>query len=285
MASKADYGFSTTFLKKHPSVARVVYRAVREEWDQTRFIAGLHQTKWWRQRSDSMRRWDALRTENPAEARRQTRIAQTTVRQTAKSMGVRLDAKQSKSLVNLLTVNGLTDLELRRALAMKFKLGPWNRVQTGQAAETINGLQKMAAEYGVHIGRPQLANRVRQIIAGTSNMEGFRDFLQRSAMRQYKSVAADIKAGHTVAEILDPYLQIAQQELGINPADVDITRPLWNAPLRGGGPGVDPQAAMTFDEWTERIRSNPSYGWDKTTGARKAAASFSGELLKQFGSL
>jgi hypothetical protein len=79
------------------------------------------------------------------------------------------------------------------------------------------------------------------------------------------------------------YLQIAQQELGVNPSDISLTDAKWMKALNQVDPKTGQRAAMSLDSWLSTIRSDAAYGYDKTSKARGDATTLAAQLQQRFG--
>jgi hypothetical protein len=84
----------------------------------------------------------------------------------------------------------------------------------------------------------------------------------------------------TVSQILQPYLSQAQTVLGVSGADQDITSPQWQKALHGGANG---DQLMSLSDWDTTLRTDPSYGWDKSADAKNVYSSAAQSIAQAFG--
>ena len=295
----ADYGFSSAFLKAHPDVKKKVDQAIKGSWEMDKFLDALHTTSWWKKTSDAQKRFDVELHENRAEVRDKLHKAYSSIWLIAARLGVGLTNKQVKALGTSYVRNALSDAALREAIGRLYRPG---RAPSGLSQVARGELQEMAGNYGVKIGGSALASLTKNVVMGRRTVEDFEEYFRAQARRSFPAVADQLDKGFTVRQILEPYLQMAASEVGVNPATIDITNGMWNAPIQyvtpktagkpgashTGGPTVATPAgprAMTFDEWTSTLRTDTRYGFDRTQGAQKQASILSGQLMEAFGAM
>lgn len=156
---------------------------------------------------------------------------------------------------------------------------------THGASPIGDDLDKAARDMGIPISPLTRLDWQRKIALGEVDMNTFQSYLTEQAKSLYPGLADAIDAGVTVRQYADPYAQIASKELGINPADFDLTDPKWSTALQQKDPKTGANTAMTLQSWQSHIRSDPTYGFDQTTGARDQAAQFATRLAQQFGAM
>lgn len=279
----AQFGFNESFLRAHPEIKNLINDAIDGQWNDATFIGKLHDTKWWRHKSDAQRNYDVMRNTNPGQLSRLRGDALISVRTMASQLGVGLSYKSALNWADRVVRENMNEDELRMRFGNSYVKSRHEGVDKGQAGQVVTFLRQNARDMGVPISNAFLTGRVRQVLSGRATQEQELDYLREMAAKNYSGVASQIRAGMTVREIMDPFLQIAQQELGVPAANLQLA-PKWTAALQyHGADGKGPERAMTFDEWTRKIRSDQQYGWDKTTGAHKAASSLLSGILERFG--
>lgn len=276
-ATYADYGFVGSFLAAHPDVKKVVDQAVKNGWTQQRLEAAVKGTSWWKNRTDAQRQYDLLTKENPKEVARQTDLAKQAITQKAQSMGVTLTDKQIADLATYSVMNKASDGELQTKIAANLQIAGQGQAQGGSAGVTIDALRQGAQTYGITLSDDTLLSYARQIEGGAGNLQGFQDAMREQAKTLYPSIAQHLDRGLTVKDVADPYLQMASKELGVNPADFDLTDPRWTKALTGASGGT-----MTADEWYTTMRTDSRYGWDKSMTAKQQAFDLGTSLRQMF---
>lgn len=283
MATKDErlaYGFSTQFLNKYKGIRNLVDRAIDDGWTTTRFVDELRKTSWWKSRSDAQKRFAAMSVENPGEIRRQLSEASTQVKNLATRLGVSLSSGAVSNIAESWVKNDLDEAQVRDMVGRRYitrrRGNARQRGVIGVGGAAYAQINEMSRQYGLRWGDRFLTGAARNVARGVRQVSDYESYAREQASRLYKAVAADIKEGRTVREILDPYMQIASEELGLPVSTLDANASKWTAPISG-----DKQ--MTTDEWLAKIRSESRYGYDASNSASRQASIFSGQIMNMMG--
>jgi hypothetical protein len=272
------FGFNREFLKKHPEIMQIVYEAINDDWTETRFQARLQNTKWWKTKTESQRQWDLLIVQQPEERLRRIEQGTGLVRDLAGQMGVKLTPQQMERISANAARNGLDEGEIRDLVAAKWN--PSKMGSTGQAGASVDGLRRMAQDYGVRLSADTLVSWTRGILGGQQTVESFTDTVREQSKRLYKTVSKELDNGATIRDLMSPYMEAAASALGTPVSDMDLTDPKWTKALRSQ---ENKGEAMDMDEWTRTIRQGQEFDWDSTSQARQQAATFASNLAQMFG--
>lgn len=277
----AEFGFSEAFLATRPDIKKIVDQATEEAWTMDKFLDEVRGTKWWRNLSDSQKAYDVERAENPGEIKRKLASTTLLIRNMATRMGFDTNSanKAAKMLAEQAVRNGWSEEEIRLYVGARYSHGS----SAGMAGQTQSQLKEMASQYGVKLGNRTANDITRAVLQGVRTVEDYETFLRDTAKRQYRAIASDLDAGYTVRQILDPYLQAAADELGVNATTLDTTNSMWNAAITYVPKGEREPRPMTQDEWMSRVRTDTRYGWDKTNNAQRQAAVLANELSRAMG--
>ena len=276
----ADYGYAAAFLNAHKDVARKVALAVKQGWTPDRLSAEIKDTPWWRKRTEAQRKWDIISAENPKEARRLVDLKTEQIKQMASTMGVTLSDNQAFKMAGHAASRGSTDPEMQSMLAGMWSLDAEGE-DVGQAGTTVDQLRDLAHDYGVVLDPGTLQKQVQQVLSGDQTSQGLVDLYREQAKTLYAPISdwLEKNPSMTVKDYLAPYMQAAARELGTPPDQMDLTDPKWTKVIYG----ADGTTPMNLDQWTKTIRSDASYGWDKTMGAKSQALQLAAELRNAFG--
>jgi len=276
----ADYGYAAAFLNAHKDVARKVALAVKQGWTPDRLSAEIKDTPWWRKRTEAQRKWDIISAENPKEARRLVDLKTEQIKQMASTMGVTLSDNQAFKMAGHAASRGSTDPEVQSMLAGMWSLDAEGE-DVGQAGTTVDQLRDLAHDYGVVLDPGTLQKQVQQVLSGDQTSQGLVDLYREQAKTLYAPISdwLEKNPSMTVKDYLTPYMQAAARELGTPPEQMDLTDPKWTKVIYG----ADGTTPMNLDQWTKTIRSDASYGWDKTMGAKSQALQLAAELRNAFG--
>ena len=177
-------------------------------------------------------------------------------------------------------------------------------------------IQQSALQYQIPISAQQIGNMVKQSLQGATveSMYVAADAAEAAATKQFQEQAQgsvpgaqsdQIAAGQTVQNLVAPYFNVAESITGV-PASTMMADQQggglskWSAFLQGGNnpstktaqaPGTsdDRPAAqagpqmMTLDQWKTYLMQNPTYGFDKTQGAKDMAEQMTSAILNEFG--
>jgi hypothetical protein len=138
-------------------------------------------------------------------------------------------------------------------------------------------------DYYVDLSEPVAGSYAEQLLTGQIDEAGFQKELIDLAKSKYPALAAALDAGRTVRQAADPYVQLAVKELEIPDGTVDLNDPKWARPLQQIDPKTGAPLMMTLYDWQRTIRTDETYGWDRTSGARQMAAQFVTQLGQTFG--
>lgn len=279
---KLSYGFSTSFLNKNKAVKNLVNKAIKAQWTPDRFIDELKKTSWWKSRSDSQKRYEALKAENPAELRKQISDAWGKIRNMAARLGVPLSTSVVRNFATAWVKNGLDEDQMRDMIGRRYRIRSTGTAEQrgtiGIAGAARFALDEMSREYGMTWSRAFLQGAAGKVARGRAQVSDYESYAREQASRRFKAIANDIKEGRTVREIIDPYIQVASEELGLPSSIFDTNNAKWLKPVSG-----DHQFSM--DEWIKTIRSDRSYGYDQSQNASRQASIFATQLMGRMGAM
>lgn len=268
--SRAEYGFSQPFLEHHPEIRDMVDKAHNQQWTVERFLAEVKSTQWWRQTTASQRQWQKLLSEEPAEAKNQLEQKAQDVKRIAASLGVDLTGKDVSLMAERAARSALDDVDLQHLIARKYQYG--DKAETGNAAVTVDQLRDIADSYGIKMDRNTMDKMTSQVLSGDQTVEAMIDRIREQAKMLYPNLGKQLDT-HTVADLLDPYKNMAADELGIPTVNMRTSDPKWLRFISGrDGP-------MTMDEAQALVRTNKQYGFDTTSKARGESAQFATDLI------
>lgn len=255
-------------------------------WTQAQIEYALEGTDYYKNTPKTERQWDVLRLTDPATANQMASEAADKLKLIAKNLGVELTPELEWTLVGDALRGQWSDSEIRQNFINAVKAGgsviPATGVGNTQGARSQ--ITQLAKQYGVTLGSQAIDQWALGLQDGSVTQDGLQAYLIEQAKSLYPGLAGALDSGITVRQYADPYVQLAVKELGINPNDFDLADPKWGAALQQ----VDAQGnrtALTLQSWQSRLRSDPIYGYDMTTGARDQAAQFAGQIAQTFGAM
>jgi hypothetical protein len=277
--ARETYGYLSYFLDD-PEIGSFLKSAAEKGWSKEVMQGELFKTQWWQKQSETTRNWLALSKTDPATAEFQ--ITQRTADLTNKAsvLGIGLTPDRARQIATDSLRYGWNDTQLQTALANEINFAG---VQVGGIATLMQGLTEASKDYLIPISTPTLQSWTKQIIGGTQTEENFKAYLVTQAKSLFPYLANALDTGMSVRQYVDPYVQMAAKTLELNPADIDLTQAKWLAPLQRVDPATGQRGVMSLSDWDREMRMNPTYGYDRTQGARDQAASLSADLARMFG--
>lgn len=261
-----------------PEVGSILVRAALEGWDSGRLTSAIHATSWWTQRNDAQRAWMELSTTNPGQAETQQRSLASQMMAWASQNGITMTQDEAIYIAGLALTNGNSQAEWQAAIVKRY-IG-----ENGQSAQpVIDQLKAMASQYAVPMSEATIKQWEMQILTGQVNQATFESYLREQAKSLFPGLANAIDRGITVAQYVQPYAQIAVQELGINPNEIDWTNPKWNTAIHQIDPKSGTPVAMSLSDWTRTLRSDPIYGYGESQRGMEQASSLGQALAQMFG--
>jgi len=278
-----DYGYFAAYLDD-PELGPILTKAAIDGWDESRLRGAISKTKWWKTHSDSARSFDAQSKLDPATQRQQIATQVASLTNEAKQLGLVIDPKRlSQMAVNSLRY-GWSGQQVRNAMVSEGKFDMSGK--TGSAALTLrDNLKARASQYLVPVSDKTMNQWMKNVTRGDVSEQDFDGYLKEQAKSLFPGLAAAIDRGVTVEQYADPYRQIASQTLEIDPQQVNFLQPRWSKALQQIDPKTGDRTSMSLSDWQNTLRTDASYGYDKTQQAHQQAADLTTQLAKTFGAL
>lgn len=273
------------YLLDEPSMGPVLERAINEGWPESRFIANVYATDYYRTRTEAQRQIDALRALDPAQARQIEGEKYGTVKDFAGKMGLILSHEEFSYLAAAMLGAGTSiDDPIERIGMLNFlRANPAKISNTGaiyQAAQAVDNLYRTQFFYS--------GDWNQSLMAGLEIALGYNteDNVKQNAAEWFSSItphlADRLKAGETYADIVNPYRDIIAKELelgDLNAVDM-VGTPQWRwllgVPDEGGV-----QRMPTQQEVVEGARKDTR--WKGTIGATALGADLVTRMAQKFG--
>jgi hypothetical protein len=137
----------------------------------------------------------------------------------------------------------------------------------------------MARQYGFTMSRGRLDELARNIARGVRTIEDYEGYFRQRAENLFPGLQRQIREGQTVRDVLEPYLNMAAEELGIPVSAMATTDQKWLKAINGkDGP-------MDGDDWLRTLRTNRRYGWDNSNNGRRQGAILAEQLGRSLGAI
>lgn len=278
-----SYGFALAFMNSNPELKQLFNQAVAQTWTPEKFVAQMRATKWFKNKSASVRNAILQETSDPATFQASLDQMTATVQDTYGSMfGANMDEKQVSKWARMAVRLGWSQAELVDRISSTVDYEKMLKKDSlgGTAAETKAQLDSLASNYGVRLGDQWKARQLAKIMSGDDTLAGIQTKVQEMAMREYKAFADRIAAGETVSEIADPYVSRYAELLEMNPNSVKLNDDMIQRAMKQTGPDGK-AAAMDLHTFEKEVRKDNR--WQYTMNARQEVANVTSELMRSFG--
>lgn len=258
-----QYGFLGQLARSVPELRGLFSQAVAHGWDTAEFSRALQDSKWWKNSEQSVKQYQLQKVSNPGEVKKQRGLLVNQARTLAAEMGVKgLNQAYFAHLADIAQMHGWSEAQLRQQLAGH--LSGTGQTWGGSAGEAQQQIRSIYADYGLPYNSISVLLTTRNILAGRTTVQAVRAMVQDQAMQTFPALAAQIKAGHTVAEIAQPYLATKAQLLERAPATVTLSDPAVKRALQARD-GKGQPTTMPLWEFEQQVKADPA--WDKTKNA------------------
>lgn len=217
----AMYGWAMSVLRSDKSLYNAFQRAVKNGWGTERFVAEVRNTPWFKHNSDAMRAATILKNTDPKTWRARAASTRATISDMAAAMGAQLSTKMLDRITGNVLNFGWNDSQIQNVLAGAVKPNS-KGVYAGKAALNIDHVRETAANYGVKLSESGLESWAARMAAG-EDVASFDATIKSLAAGSFPGWADEIKAGKSVRELADPYINQMANTLEINPNDIDLS--------------------------------------------------------------
>ena len=279
----ANFGYTLAFFNSNPELKKLLSAATAGQWTPGRFVAALQNTKWFRTTSESYRKYQALRSSDPATFSRQLDSGQTHVQNLGESMGATVTIGQARHLADQAMKFGWTEDQIKRQLVGFLNYDKkTGRYGWGAAAAAQQQYRAMAEDYGVDLSDYAMQRMVRSSVIGGMDATSAKNYIQSLAASKYVALKDRIMAGESVRQIADPYMQSYAKLLEVDGENVKLDDPLIQRALQARDAKGKPTTQTVYD-FEQTLRNDAR--WRKTDNARDTGMAAANAILKMFGKL
>lgn len=258
-----------------------------QPWTQARIDAALQATPFYQTYNQQQRNWAILSATDPATAATQLTATRQVVDDLQTSLGIQLNqagglGSQYVQFINQAVSQGWTPDQIKYHMISGTMLQSSQNVggDLGNAAAQV---KKEFDDYGVPLSDQAVMGWANKLLSGAVDASAITGYAQEQAKSLFPGLSDAISRGISVRQYAAPYLQIAQQELGVDPTTVKLTDPKWMAALNQVDPATGQRVSMNLSDWTTKVRTDTTYGYDKTNQASTQAADFASRLAQMMG--
>lgn len=289
------YGFYKEILDKYPELNQLMlsaieaYKADGKGWTDQRFMDEYDRTQFASERQKAEEEFDlAIEGPNADTYLKKVDDQAAALRQSAARLGVPLTEDQIAAQARQIVRSNLSQSEVDA-----FFSGEYMRLTTDTQAAEIAGkpltgtasiiqdqLATAAYNYGLTLDNKILQQKTGEALGQGERwqewLQGQEEFFREQAKLMYPG-ASSLLDRYSLRQVAEPYLNEAANLLGVSVESMDLADTKWTGFLSG------PNGIMSKDEWLRVVKTDPKYGWDKSTKARQEYTEIGDELLSAFG--
>lgn len=276
----ANYGWALSFLKSNKELWRLFNKAVDKNYSVNRFVAALRNTKWFRKHGEAYRQSQVLKKTDPGTYNQRLSALKAKVSDMATAMGSDMSWAQITKVANNAMWFGWSDAQLRNTISNYLDQVGHSGHYGGEAGQAEEELRKYAYDQGVNLSDSGLKTWLRNIIAQRMTTQDYKGYVQGLAQQMFPNLSDQIKAGVTVRDLAQPYIQQMAQTLEIDDASIMLTDPTIKKALQNTGPDgkFESKPLWQFDQ---ELKQDPR--WLKTNNARTQLVGAAQNVLKDWG--
>jgi hypothetical protein len=143
-------------------------------------------------------------------------------------------------------------------------------------------VRETAARFGIPLSDATFNNWVAKVATGQENMNSFEAYVRDQAKVLYPALSNGLDRGLSFTDLTSPYAVQASRILEIPAEQIDFSDPRWARAFTSRNDKGE-QTQMSYGEWADYLRSDPSFGWEYTDQAKNQAYDIALEIGRMFG--
>jgi len=279
----ANFGWSLAVINSNPELKALFTQATSTGagggWTTDHFVAKVRDTKWFKANADTARQALILQRADPATYNSRVAQGASQAASIAGSIGAQLSPAQANMFGIRSVMGGWNSDQLKQAMGAYIK--PTGTQYKGSAATYQYQYNQMQAQYGTTIAPATMGSWIAQSALGNITPEQVRNNLIAQASSRYPSLADRLKAGETVQQIADPYIQSQAKILELNPNTIALTDKSIQSALASRDPKTGQAVTQPVWDYEQTLRNDPRYM--KTQQAQDGAMAMGHQVLQDWG--
>lgn len=275
-----EYGGDYGWMLAIPELKAILVAAASAGWDGGRISSALYSTTWWKQNGSTVAAWQDLQARDPQQAQAEINQNTNTVRDAAQKLGVQLSDQQIQNIASYNTEFQWTASTLNHVIATQYNAT--TNPTSGTAAAFQDSAQQAMQTYAVPMSQQAIQQWTSQAVLGNADAAGLNDYLRNQAKQLYPFMTKAIDQGVTPQAFLAPYSSAAATLLGVSEGSISWSDPKWLSAVTQPGPGGE-QTPASLTQFQNTLRSDPTFGYSKTSGAVAAAYTTAKTIATSFG--
>lgn len=275
-----QYGLTGMLVSAYPELRVLFEQAVRETWTADKFQAKLRNTQWYKERSETNRKISILQYTDPATYGKMWNDAQLRMRQLMADAGANPDDwAVINAVAGKVIFEGWNDSQARDYIGQYIVFGKGG-LASGKAGEVQEKLNAFAYSMGVQNSDWWLQDAVRNVVRGAKSEQDYKNEITSQAIAAFPQYENQLRAGSTLQDLAQPYIQSMSQILEIAPGSVNMfDQTIRKAMSFKDSSGV--AAAMPLWDFQNSLRKDDR--WKQTQNAQDAAMGTAHKVLQDMG--
>lgn len=275
-----QYGMTASMLTAYPELKALVEQAVREGWQSDKFQAKFRNSNWYKSMSDSQRKAAIMQYTDPASwGQLWGKTQEHVIDMMAQYGALDWDWGKIQAVAGKIIWEGWDDDRARQEIGQYVVFGP-NNMAGGKAGEIQSDLNSYAYSMGVKNADWWIQNAVRGVLTGRNSVQDFKSDIMNQSIAAFGAFTDQFKAGATLADIAQPYMQSMSQILEVSSGDINLFDPtIRNALSWRDESGKS--ASKPLWKFQNELRNDPR--WKKTQNAQDATMGVAKKVLQDFG--
>ena len=179
---------------------------------------------------------------------------------------------------------GWTQTDLQRAIGAEWHYDP----SSSKQAAAVSQMKQDARNWLVPLSDQAIQTWGQGLISGTTTQDQFQQYLRDNAKSLFPQLTNLIDShqgdpSFTINTFVDPYREQAANLLGINTDEIDMSDPKWRRALDVVDPKTGTRRIMTLDEWNSTLKTDKTYGYDRTSKGINEALNLAQSLKASLG--
>ena len=277
-----SYGFVESLLNSVPELKKLFDKAVKGGWSASKFQAEVRDTKWFKSKPESARKFLVLQYGDPATAKQQLAQQRVKIKQLAAQLGIDVNSKLSKKLDDWTMksiLNGWTEGQIRDELGKYLTFGDddWG----GEGGEVIEKAKTYAYQMGVTFAGKWFADNARLVVRGMKTQQDVDDEIRRASKATFSQWSKQIDAGQTVADLASPYFQSMVQILELPAGSINLFDPTIKSALQSKDKQTGKNTVKPIWQFENDLRNDSR--WKGTQNAQNSIMQVAHQVLADFG--
>lgn len=287
------YGWSTAVLNSNPELAKLFKNAIAGKWNQSRFVASLRGTNWYKQHSESVRQGQILQKADPTEYKQRIAAAASQISDIYYQMtGRRMGGPTAAHMGQQAFMLGMNDAQVQDMV--RKTVSSATLLKTGGAGGTLGDAEKQirqaAADYGISVSETYVMNAMNNIAWQNTDVTNELAKIKKMSESRYPQYAKQLAGGGTIKDIAEEYKQLMSKTLEIPDASISTSDRHIQAALtfrpqaKGSTPGkpkLEAPTGMPLWQFEQQLKNDPR--WLKTKGAQDASMAAARQVLNDMG--